>query len=122
MTATPEKSPGSIFSNAAAREYGFTDEFWYEVYELHMKALADDPYDSFDVFDIERTIRRSLGDQQIDVLVRSHPDAREFQQLRFTAFPAANDVSDRQISRWYWHDDDRPVLGEAVLVDYSNRW
>ena len=122
MTATPEKSPGSIFSNSAAREYGFTDEFWYEVYELHMKALADDSFDSFDVFDIERTIRRPLGDQQIDVLVRSHPDAREFQQLRFTAFPAANDVSDRQIPRWYWHLEDRPVLGEAVLVDYSNRW
>jgi hypothetical protein len=122
LTTTPEKSLNSMFSNAAAREYGFTDEFWYEVYDLYEKALADDSCDSFDIFDIERTIRRSLGDQQIDVLVRSHPDAREFQQLRFTAFPAGEDEGDRQIPRWYWHDDDRPVLGEALLVDYAYRW
>ena len=34
MTTTPGRSPNSIFSNAAARGYGFTDEFWHEVYQL----------------------------------------------------------------------------------------
>ena len=99
MTTTPAKPPDSIFSNAAAREYGFTDEFWHEVYYLCAKALADDTCESLDVFDIERTIRRPLGDQQVDMLVRSHPDAREFQHLRFTAFPAGADDGDRQIPR-----------------------
>lgn len=122
MTTGPERSPRAIFSNAAARKYGFTDEFWWDVYELYAKALADDPCQSLDVFDIERTIRRQLGGQPVDVLVRSHPDAREFQQLRFTAFAAEADEGVGEIPRWYWRSDDRPVLGEAVLVDYTNRW
>lgn len=98
MTTTPVKSPSSIFSNAAARAYGFTDEFWFEVYELYRKALADDPCNSFDAFDNERTFRCSFGDGEVDVLVRSHPDAREFQQLRFTAFGAGE--NGQQIPRW----------------------
>ena len=122
LTRRPERSPSSIFSNAAAREYGFTDEFWHEVYELYAKALAEDPSRSFDAFDIERTIRRPFGGRQVDVLVRSHPDAREYQQLRFTAFPEDTDDDACQIPRWYWHSEERPVLGEAVLVDYSRRW
>ena len=122
MTTRPERSPSSIFSNVAAREYGFRDEFWFEVYELYAKALADDPNRSFDAFDMEWTIRRQFGDRLIDVLVRTHPDAREFQQLRFTAFAVDAHEGYRQIPRWYWHSDDRPVLGEAVLVDYTNRW
>ena len=85
-----------------------------------MKALAEDPCRSSDVFDIDRTIRRPLGDEQIDVLVRNQPEAREFQQLRFTAFLTVEDG--HEIPRWYWHDEDRAVLGEAVLVDYANRW
>ena len=122
MITRPERSPISIFSNAAAREYGFTDQFWYEVYELYSKARADDPCKSFDMFDIERTIRRPFGGQRVDVLVRSHPDAREFQQLRFTAFPADTDGGAREIPRWYLDSGDRPVLGEAVLLDYSYSW
>ena len=122
MTTSPEKSPSSIFSNSVARECGFTDEFWYEVYGLYAKALADDPCDSFDAFDIERTIRRKFNGRQVDVLVRSHPDAREFQQLRFTAFAADVDGGTREIPRWYQDGDDRPVLGEAVLLDYSYHW
>ena len=117
MMTRPERSPSSVFSNPAAREYGFIDEFWYEVYELYAEALANDPCKSFDVFDIERTIRRTFKGRQIDVLARSHPDAREFQQLRFTAFPAGNGEGDRQIPRWYWYEEDRPVL-----VNYSHRW
>ena len=120
MTTRPERSPRSIFSNSAAREYGFTDEFWFEVYELYMKELADDLDRSFDVFDIERTIRQSLGGEQIDVLVRNQPDAREYQELRFTAFAAGEDG--QQIPRWYWYTEHRTVLGEAILVDYVNRW
>ena len=79
VTTTLDMSPNSIFSNAAAREYGFTNEFWYEAYELYEKGLANDPCKSLDVFAIERTIRLPLADQEIDVLVRSHSDAREFQ-------------------------------------------
>ena len=120
MTTSPEKSPSSIFSNSAARECGFTDEFWYEVYGLYEQVLADDPCDSFDAFDIERTIRREFNGRQVDVLVRGHPDAREFQQLRFTAFAA--DAVAREIPRWYQDGEDRSVLGEAVLLDYSYHW
>ena len=120
MTTSPEKSPSSIFSNSAARECGFTDEFWYEVYGLYEQVLADDPYGPFDAFDIERTIRREFNGRQVDVLVRSHPDAREFQQLRFTAFEA--DAVVRKIPRWYQDGEDRSVLGEAVLLDYSYHW
>ena len=54
------------------------------------------------------------------MLVRCHPDAREFQQLRFTAFAADDD--DREIHRWYQDGEERSVLGEAVLLDYSYHW
>ena len=73
VTTTPEKSPSSIFSNSAARECGFTDEFWYEVYGLYEQVLADDPCGPFDAFDIERTIRWEFNGRQVDVLVRGHP-------------------------------------------------
>ena len=122
MIATSPKPPNSIFSNAGAREYGFTDEFWYQVYQLYMKALADDPCMSFEKFDIERTIRQPFGQEQIDVLVRSHPDAREYQHLRFTAFPAGEEEDVQQVSRWYVVAETFSVLGEAVLLDYSSRW
>ena len=54
------------------------------------------------------------------MLVRNQPDAREYQELRFTAFAVGEDG--QQIPRWYWHTEDRTVLGEAILVDYVNRW
>ena len=120
MTTSPEKSSRSIFTNSAARECGFTDEFWYEVYRLYEQVLADDPCDPFDAFDIERTIRHEFNGRQVDVLVRGHPDAREFQQLRFTAFAADDDA--REIPRWCPDGEDRPVLGDAVLLDYSYHW
>ena len=122
VTTSPEKSPRSIFSNSAARECGFTDEFWYEVYRLYEQVLADDPCGPFDAVDIERTIRREFNGRHVDVLVRGHPDAREFQQLRFTAFEADADGVAREIPRWYQDGDDRAVLGEAVLLDYSYYW
>ena len=43
MTADSHIPIGSIFRNAAARKYGFTDEFWVEVCRLYEKALAEDP-------------------------------------------------------------------------------
>ena len=122
LTTTPDIPSGLIFSNAAAREYGFTDEFWVEVCELYEKALANDPRKSFDVLDKERTIRRSFRGQPVDVLVRNHPDAREFKQLRFTAFLADANEDSPEIPRWYMDSDDRTVLGEAVLLDYAYDW
>ena len=113
MTTGPERSPGAIFSNSAARKYGSTYEFWWDVYVLYEKALADDPCQSLDAFDIERTIHRQFGGRLIDVLVRNQPDAREYQQLRFTAFAEDADEGVREIPWWYWRSDDRPVLGEA---------
>ena len=122
MTTDSHIPPGSIFSNAAAREYGFTDEFWVDICQLYEKALAEDPRRSLAVFDKERTIRRSFRGQQIDVLVRSHPDAREYQQLRFTAFLADANEDVPEIPRWYMDGEERRVLGEAVLPDYPNDW
>ena len=122
MTTDSHIATDSIFSNGAAREYGFTDEFWFEVYELYPKALADDPNRSFDAFDMERTMRRQFGDRLIDVLVRTHPDAREYQQLRFTAFLAYPDEDVPEIPRWYMDSEERTVLGEAVLLDSPHHW
>ena len=64
---------------------------------------------------MERTIRRQFRGRLVDVLVRSHLDAREFQQLRFTAFAVEANEDERQVPRWYWYSDDRRVLGEAVM-------
>ena len=122
MTTNPVIPSGSFFSNAAAREYGFTDEFWVGVCELYEKALAEDPSKSLAVLDIARTIRRPFRGQPVDVLVRSHPDAREYQQLRFTAFLADANEDAPEIPRWYMDRDDRTVLGEAVLLDYPYHW
>ena len=122
MTVDTHITPGSIFSNAAAREHGFTDDFWMEVCQLYEKALAEDPSRSLSVLDKERTIRASFRGQQVDVLVRNHPDAREYQQLRFTAFPADPNGDAPDIPRWYMDRADRRVLGEAVLPDYPLDW
>ena len=122
MTTSPEIPSGSIFSNTAAREYGFTDEFWVEVCEMYDKALAEDPSRSLAVLDKERTIRRPFRGQLVDVLVRNHPDAREFQQLRFTAFLADPNEDAPEIPRWYMDHAGRRVLGEAVLPDYPYDW
>ena len=122
LTTSPDIPSGSIFSNAAAREYGFTDGFWVEVCGLYEKALAADSRRSLAVLDRERTVRRSFRGQPVDVLVRNHPDAREFQQLRFTAFLADPNEDAPEIPRWYMDHADRRVLGEAVLPDYPNDW
>ena len=122
MTTNPAIESNSIFSNTTAREYGFTDEFWVEVCGLYEKALAADPRRSLAVLDRERTIRRSFRGQPVDVLVRNHPDAREYQQLRFTAFLTDPNEDAPEIPRWYMDSDDRIVLGEAVLLDCPYHW
>ena len=122
MTTNSDIPSGSIFSNTAAREHGFTDEFWVEVCEMYDKVLAAGPRRSLAVLDKERTIRRSFRGQLVDVLVRNHPDAREYQQLRFTAFLADDNENAPEIPRWYMDSDDRTVLGEAVLLDCPYHW
>ena len=56
------------------------------------------------------------------MLVRNHPDAREFQQLRFTAFLANANEDVPEIPRWYMDTEERSVLGEAVLLDSPYCW
>lgn len=108
-----------FFSTTAAREAGFTDEFWYDAYGLYLDALAQDK--SFDL-ETERTFRVSFGQGHVDVLVRGQPEPREFFSVRFTAFPAEDTTEPRQIRRWYTDDETRPVLGEAALLDSNFRW
>lgn len=118
---------GDFFWNAAARDAGFTEQFWHEAYNLYLDAVDRDPSPSFDKFDVERTLRVPFRQSQVDVLVRVHPDAREYRVLRFTVFPTADDEPEpRQVSRWYWHEgpeqETRTALGEGALLDSSHRW
>lgn len=59
----------------------------------------------------------SFRGQMFDVLVRNHPEARDFQELRFTAFPVDANESPSDIPRWYMDRAGRRTLGEAVLPD-----
>lgn len=127
MVRKEADAPGDFFSNPAAREAGFTDNFWHHAYELYLDAVSRDPSPSLDKFDVARTVRVPFGQGQADVLVRVHPDPREFRVMRFTAFPAAYDRPEpRQVSRWYWvegpEQETRAALGEAALLDSSGRW
>ena len=38
MTESQSETPDSFLSNAAARDHGFTDEFWCEVYTRYQEA------------------------------------------------------------------------------------
>ena len=77
---------------------------------------------SFDVFEMARTVRVAFDRGRADVLVRSQPEPREARILRFTAFAAGDEAEVRQVDRLYWLDEDRPVLGEALLPDDNLRW
>ena len=55
MTDSLSKTPDLFLSNAAARDYGFTDEFWHKVYTLYLEAVQRDPSVSFDKLEVERT-------------------------------------------------------------------
>ncbi len=111
-----------FFSNAAGRETGFTDQFWFAAYTEWLKAIQSDPDATFDTIHDPRTFRLPYGDSYADVLVRTQPDGREYFSMRFTAFPAEDAPIARQVSRWYFYDESRTPLGEAVLLDANFRW
>ena len=120
-------TPGNFFSNPAAREAGFTDHFWHQAYERYLDAVSRDPSPSLERFDVARTVRLPFGQGYVDVLVRVHPEPREFRVMRFTVFPAADGGPEpRQVSRWYWREgpeqETRTALGEGALLDSSHRW
>ncbi len=116
-------SAASFFLNGAALEGGFSGQFWFDTYNRYMDALRQD---SFDKWDIERTIRVPFKGGHVDVLVRLEPDGKEFSSLRFTAFPASGGPQPTEIERWYWYGndkyDDSSKLPEAALLDSVNRW
>ena len=119
-------TPADFFCNPAARDAGFSGQFWLDAYELYMDEVERDPSRSFDKWDVEHTVRLPFADGHVDVLVRSQPDGREYGALRFTVFPASDGPEPHQLDRWYWFGDDGekvpPVLGEAVFLDYMHRW
>ena len=122
MVQRPAITPGHFFSNPAAREAGLTEQFWYQAYQLYLDEVNRDPSPSLDKFFIERTIQAPFGQNFVDVLVRMQPEANEYCSLRFTVFPAGEEPEVRQVSRWYFSDETRPVLGEGVLLDANSPW
>ena len=123
--AMNEKSPitaADFFINSASREAGLTDEFWFRAYTLYLEEVNSVAVVSFDVFEMARTVRVPFDRGHADVLVRSQPEPREARILRFTAFAAGDEAEVRQMDRLYWLDEDRPVLGEALLPDDNLRW
>ena len=123
MLERPPISSGDFFSNAAAREIGFTDQFWFDVYAQWLEAIRNDPTMDMEVVLFgPRTFRMPFRDGAVDVLVRGQPDGREYYAIRFTAFPAADAVQPPQIERWYQDTETRAVLGEAVLLDVNFPW
>ncbi len=122
MTERPPITAADFFSDSASREAGLTDEFWLRAYNLYMEEVNSVAGMSFDVFEMARTVRVPFERGHADVLVRSQPDPREARILRFTAFAAGDEAEVRQVDRLYWLDEDRPVLGEALLPDDNIRW
>ncbi|MYC33356.1 MAG: hypothetical protein F4X64_09285 [Chloroflexi bacterium] len=114
-------SPDDFFSNAAAREAGFTDQFWFAAYNGWLDAINSSP-SPFIALEEPHTVRLPYRHGNADVLVRTEPDGREYYSIRFTAFPAENAPTPRQISRWYFDDESRTALGEAALLDANFRW
>ncbi len=122
MFENPPITSDDFFSNAAAREAGFSDQFWYHAYTLYMEEVERDSSPSFDKYFIERTVRVPFGQGYIDVLVRSQPEPREEVIMRLTAFPSGDEREVPQLSRVYMREEKRPVLGEASLLDAGWRW
>ena len=122
MTERLPITAADFFINSAAREAGLTGEFWFRAYTLYMEEVNSVAGMSFDVFEMARTVRVPFGRGHADVLARSQPEPREARVLRFTAFAAGDEDEVRQVDRLYWLDDDRPVLGEALLPDANIRW
>ena len=122
MAESQSKTPDSFLSNAAARDHGFTDEFWHEVYTRYQEAVDNDRDISFDRFEKARTIRMPFQKSSVDVLIRFQPRPYEYWVMRLTAFPVADGEEFQEVPRWYWYDGPREVLGEAALLNASNRW
>ncbi len=100
----------------------------FQAYLAYLDAVTADPSHSMKKFDYERTLRLPFREGYVDVLIRVHPEPREYRIVRFTAFPASDGPESRQIERWYWQryggdeKEDRSVLGEGALLDESHRW
>ena len=103
-------TPKDFFSNAAAREAGFTEEFWYQAYRLYLGEAERDPNPSWGKFDIPRTVRMPFNQGYVDVIARVQPEPRDYRIVRLTAFPAdGGDGPDgHQMSRWYHRDESGP--------------
>ncbi len=56
-----EIAPRDFFSNAAAREAGFTEHFWQRAYRLYLEEADRDPDRSLEKFDRPRTVRMRWG-------------------------------------------------------------
>ena len=116
-------TPSDFFSDPAAREAGFTEHFWQRAYTLYLEAANQDPSPSLEKFDLPRTVRMPFKQGHVDVMIRVHPESREFRTVRFTVFPADNEPEVAQVERWYFYDgESRPVLGEGALLNEGRRW
>ena len=119
------KTSQDFFSNAAARDAGFTEQFWYQAYQLYLDEAAQDPDPAWDIkLTRPRSIRMPFRAGYVDVIVRAQPESREWVIMRFTAFPAdGEDGPDAgQSGWWYPHDEKRSPLGEGALLDTNMRW
>ena len=124
MDSHPGITPRDFFSNAAAREAGFTEDFWYQAYQLYLDEAGRDPGLSLEKFDRPRTVRMPFKQGYVDVIARVQPEPREYRIVRFTAFPTEGEGGSEvhQVSRWYRLEESRPVLGEGALLDENARW
>ena len=118
-------SPNDFFSNAAARNAGFTEQFWYQAYQLYMDEAARDTDRALDIkYTRPRSIRMPFKGGHVDVIVRAQPESREYVIMRFTAFPADGEHGPDadQSGWWYVGDEKRSPLGEGALLDGNMRW
>ena len=126
MTQERVVTYADFLTNAAARDAGFSGQFWLDAYKRFEDKVEADPSRSFDKWEVARTVRVPFEQGHFDVLVRVQPEPREYGILRFTVFPASDEPQPRPIDPDYWYGDDakedRPVLAEAALLDYINRW
>ena len=113
-----------FFSNAAAREAGFTEDFWYQVYQQYLHEADRDPSRSLEKCARPRTVRMPFKQGYVDVVARVQPEQREYRIVRFTAFPAEGEGESeaQQMDWWYRGYENRPALGEGALLDDNVRW
>ena len=123
MYNRPDITPQDFFSNPAAREAGFTEDFWHQVYRLFLYEADRDPDRSLEKYDVPRTIRMPFKQGYVDVIARVQPEPREYRIVRFTAFPADEEGGpEAQDERWYSEGESRPALGEGALLDDNGPW